>query len=98
MTKQQKLKTNWTVKNMTLSTGDFTPELPDVSKTLEMKMIEKRFGNRDIRFIIREAIETTGSQRQAAKMLAVHEAALANWMPRLRLTVKPVVIIEGLEL
>lgn len=73
-----------------------TPALPDVPKTFEMKTIEKRFGGKDIRFIIKESIETSGSQRKAAELLAIHEAALANWMPRLRLTVRPVVEIEGL--
>lgn len=66
-------------------------------KTPAMERIEKRFGGTHICFVIKEAIETTGSQREAAKMLKIHEAALANWMPRLRMKIRPVVEIEGLS-
>jgi hypothetical protein len=73
--------------------------LPTVEKTLDMRQVEKEHGGKDLRLILKDKIETTGSQKAAAKKLGRTESTISYWLLRLRMRVemKPVVIIEGLN-
>jgi len=73
--------------------------LPKVDKTLDMMQVEQANGGRDLRLILKEKIETTGSQKAAAEKLGRTESTISYWLLRLRMRVemKPVVIIEGLQ-
>lgn len=71
--------------------------LPTVRKTEDMLKIESQHGGRDIRLILKDLYESTGSQRQVALRLGVKEATVSIWIARLGMsfTTKPIVKIAG---
>jgi len=70
-------------------------DLPAVRKTAQMLEIEQAHGGRDIRLIIKDLYEKSGSQTDVAKALGLEQPTISVWAMRLGITFtsKPVVEI-----
>lgn len=64
-------------------------------KTAQMLSVEKKYG-RDIRALLAEMWERTGSQVEMSRELGVTQSTISLWASRLGvvLTVKPIAILE----
>jgi len=60
--------------------------LPEVRKTPQMVAIEKANGGTDIRLLIKEAYEETGSQKATAARFGLEQSTMTVWALRLGIT------------
>jgi len=60
--------------------------LPEVRKTPQMVAIEKRYGGVDIRLLIKQAYEETGSQKATAARFGLEQSTMTIWALRLGIT------------
>ena len=71
--------------------------LHPVRKTAQMVEIEAAHGGKDIRIILKELYEKTGSQLKVAEALGLDQATISIWAARLgmQFTSTPVALIAG---
>ena len=60
--------------------------LPAVRKTPQMLEIEAQHDGRDIRLLMKELYERTGSQTEVAKLLGIEQPTISVWAMRLGMT------------
>lgn len=72
------------------------PILPEIRKTSQMLEIEQEYGGRDVRLVIRDLYNKTGSQRKVAETLGLEQSTITTWAWRLGIefTVIPVARIN----
>ena len=76
------------------------PILPAVRKTPQMQEIEQRHDGQDIRLIIKDLYEKTGTQMAVAKELGLEQSVINIWAARLGINFhnQPTVKISGIDL
>ena len=67
--------------------------LPEVRKTAQMLAIEREYG-RDIRLVIKQLYEETGSQKATAARLGLEQSTMTVWALRLGLTFTSRPVVE----
>jgi hypothetical protein len=74
-------------------------KLPEIEKTEQMRLIEQAHSGTDIRLLIKEIYERTGSQTEVARELGIEQPTVSVWAMRLRIKFiqQPYAKIEGLE-
>lgn len=73
--------------------------LPAVRKTAQMLEVEQAYGGRDIRLILKDLYEKSGSQTDVAKALGLEQPTISVWAMRLGMTFtsKPVAEIGAVS-
>jgi hypothetical protein len=67
--------------------------LPEIRKTPQMLAIEKEYG-RDVRLVIKQLYEETGSQKATATRLGLEQSTMTVWALRLGLTFTSRPVVE----